>query len=209
MSMAILNKVLRIIGIGMIILVALSGLQFLSSGNNLKEMESNRFFQVLQNGDIEKIVIVNKEKVEIYIKPERLSDPVYKDVSSNKSNSVLGQPVPQFYFTIISQDVFIEELSRVMNDLPTEDRPTYTTATRRNYLGEIILWILPFLLILGIWRFIHISKNKHRRVKEWEKQDNNNSDFKQKIEKLDSLMKDGLITEQEFKAKKAEILRRI
>ena len=75
-------------------------------------MDSNRFFQVLKNGDIEKLVIVNKEKVEIYIKPERLSDAVYEDVSSSKSNSVLGQPVPQYYFTIISQDVFIGELNR-------------------------------------------------------------------------------------------------
>ena len=48
------------------------GIQLLSSSGGLKEIDSNRFFQVLQRGDIEKIVIVNKEKVEIYIKPERL-----------------------------------------------------------------------------------------------------------------------------------------
>jgi AFG3 family protein len=137
-----------------IILLAMIGIQFLSSGNNLKEMDTNRFFQVLQKGDVEKIVIVNKEKVEIYIKPERLSDPAYEDVSSNKSNTVLGQPVPQYYFTIISQDVFMEDLNRVMNDLPPENRPTYTTSTRRNYLGEIMLWVIPFLLIMGIWIYM-------------------------------------------------------
>jgi AFG3 family protein len=137
-----------------IILLAMIGIQFLSSGNNLKEMDSNRFFQVLKKGDVEKIVIVNKEKVEIYIKPERLNDPEYEDVKSNKSNTLLGQPVPQYYFTIISQDVFIGELNRVMNDLPPEDRPTYTTSTRRNYLGEIMLWVIPFLLIMGIWIYM-------------------------------------------------------
>lgn len=137
-----------------IILLVMIGIQFLSSGNNLKEMDSNRFFQVLQKGDIEKIVIVNKEKVEIYIKPERLSDPIYDDVKSNKSNTVLGQPVPQYYFTIISQDVFIGELNKVMNELPPENRPTYTTSTRRNYLGEIMLWVIPFLLIMGIWIYM-------------------------------------------------------
>jgi cell division protease FtsH len=137
-----------------IILLVMIGIQFLSSGNNLKEMDSNRFFQVLQNGDIEKIVIVNKEKVEIYIKQERLSDPVYDDVNSKKSNTMLGQPVPQYYFTIISQDVFIGELNRVMNDLPPENRPTYTTSTRRNYLGEVMLWVIPFLLIMGIWIYM-------------------------------------------------------
>jgi cell division protease FtsH len=139
--------------IGAILLVMIA-INFLGSGDNLKEMDSNRFFQVLERGDIEKIVIVNKEKVEIYIKPERLSDPIYEDISSDKSNTVFGQPLPQYYFTIISQDVFIGELNQVMNELPPENRPTYTTQTRRNYMGEIMLWVIPFLLIMGIWIFM-------------------------------------------------------
>lgn len=137
-----------------IILLAMIGIQFLSSGGGLTEIDSNRFFQILKRGDIEKIVIVNKEKVEIYIKPDRLSDPAYDDIKSQKTNTVLGQSVPQYYFSIISQDVFVGELNKVMSDLPTEDRPTQTTVTRRNYFGEILLWVLPFLLILGIWIYM-------------------------------------------------------
>ena len=126
----------------------------MGSGNSLKEIDSNRFFEILKRGDVERIVIVNKEKVEIYIKPEKLSDPRYDDVKSNRANSVLGQPVPQYYFTIISQDVFVGELNKVMNELPEDSRPTYTTSTRRNYLGEIMLWVIPFLLIMGIWIYM-------------------------------------------------------
>ncbi len=137
-----------------IILLAMIGLQFLGSGKNLKEIDSNSFFQILKQGDVEKIIIVNKEKVEIYIKPERLSDARYEDVKSNKSNSMLGQAVPQYYFTIISQDVFVGELNRVMNELPADNRPSYTTLTRRNYMGEIMLWVIPFLLIMGIWIYM-------------------------------------------------------
>jgi AFG3 family protein len=137
-----------------IILLAMIGIQFLGSGNSLKEIDSNSFFQILKQGDVEKIVIVNKEKVEIYIKPERLADARYEDVKSNKSSSVLGQAVPQYYFTIISQDVFVGELNRVMNELPSDNRPTYTTLTRRNYMGEIMLWVIPFLLIMGIWIYM-------------------------------------------------------
>ena len=139
--------------IGVILLVMI-GLQFISSGSGLKEIDSNRFFQILKNGDIEKLVIVNKEKVEVFIRAERLTDAVYEDIKSQKSNSVLGQAVPQYYFSIISQDVFVTELNNVMNTLPQEKRPSYTTLTRRNYMGEIMLWIIPFLLILGIWIYM-------------------------------------------------------
>jgi len=137
-----------------IILLAMIGIQFLGSGNSLKEIDSNRFFSILKEGDVEKIVIVNKEKVEIYIKTERLSDARYEDVRSNKSNSMLGQAVPQYYFTIISQDIFMADLNRVMNELPADNRPAYTTLTRRNYMGEIMLWVIPFLLIMAIWIYM-------------------------------------------------------
>ncbi len=139
--------------IGVILLVMI-GLQFISAGGGLKEIDSNRFFQILKNGDIEKLVIVNKEKVEVYIRAERLTDAAYEDIRTQKSNSVLGQAVPQYYFSIISQDVFVTELNNVMNTLPQEKRPSYTTVTRRNYMGEIMLWIIPFLLILGIWIYM-------------------------------------------------------
>jgi len=164
--MAVHKQGCRSFGIGIgIILLAMIGIQFLGSGNSLKEIDNNRFFQILEQGDVEKIVIVNKEKVEVYIKPERLSDARYEDVKSDKPSSMLGQPVPQYYFTIISQDVFMGVLNRVMNELPADNRPTYTTLTRRNYMGEIMLWILPFLLILGIWSVILKSKNRRSRVK--------------------------------------------
>ncbi|MDX2431748.1 MAG: ATP-dependent zinc metalloprotease FtsH [Bacteroides sp.] len=139
--------------IGVILLVMI-GLQFISAGSGLKEIDSNRFFQVLKNGDIEKLVIVNKEKVEVYIRAERLTDAAYEDIRTQKSNSVLGQAVPQYFYSIISQDVFVTQLNEVMNTIPQEKRPSYTTVTRRNYMGEIMLWIIPFLLILGIWIYM-------------------------------------------------------
>ncbi len=137
-----------------IILLVMIGLQFMNSGGGLKEIDSNRFFSTLKNGDIEKLIIVNKEKVEIYIKAERLTDAAYEDIKSQKSNTVLGQSVPQYFYSIISQDVFVAQLNEVMNSLPQENRPSYTTVTRRNYVGEIMLWIIPFLLILGIWIYM-------------------------------------------------------
>jgi AFG3 family protein len=137
-----------------IILLVMIGIQLLSSGGGLKEIDSNRFFQILKRGDIEKLVIVNKEKVEVYIRADRLNDAMYEDVKSQKSSTVLGQSVPQYFFSIISQDVFVTELNEVMNTLPQESRPSYTTVTRRNYFGEIMLWVLPFLLILGIWIYM-------------------------------------------------------
>jgi cell division protease FtsH len=137
-----------------IVLLALIGMQFLNNTGTMVETDSNSFFEMLRSGDVEKIVIVNKEKVEIYIKPERLSDAKYAEVNEKRSNSMLGQNLPQYYFTIVFPDVFGQQLNDVMDELPPEKTPQYTTVTRKNVLGEMLLWILPFLLILGIWVFM-------------------------------------------------------
>lgn len=137
-----------------IILLALIGMQFINNTGNMVEIDSNSFFEMLRSGDVEKFVIVNKEKVEIYIKPERLEDARHSEVNNKRSNSMLGQNLPQYYFTIVFPDVFGQELNQVLNELPPEKVPEYSTATRKNVLGEMLLWILPFLLILGIWIFM-------------------------------------------------------
>jgi len=137
-----------------IVLLALIGMQFLNNTGTMVETDSNSFFEMLRSGDVEKIVIVNKEKVEIYIKPERLSDAKYSEVNEKRSNTMLGQNLPQYYFTIVFPDVFGQQLNDVMDELPPEKTPQYTTVTRKNVLGEMLLWILPFLLILGIWIFM-------------------------------------------------------
>ncbi len=137
-----------------IVLLALVGMQFLNTPGNMVEIDSNSFFEMLKSGDVEKIVIVNKEKVEIYIKPEKLQDARHSRVNGNRNNTMMGQNLPQYYFTIVFPDVFGQELNQVLNELPPEKSPEYTTVTRKNVLGEMLLWILPFLLILGIWVFM-------------------------------------------------------
>jgi len=137
-----------------IILLALIGMQFLNNSGNTVETTENEFFEMLTSGDVEKYVIVNREKVEIYIKPERLDDARHSKVSEKRSNSMLGQSLPHYYFSIFSPDVFAQELNEVLDELPPEKMPEQSTVTRKNVLGEMLLWILPFLLILGIWIFM-------------------------------------------------------
>ncbi len=137
-----------------IILLVLLGVQFLSNTGNVTETDSNSFFEMLKDGEVEKIVIVNKEKVEIYIKPEKLTDAKYSDIKEKSKNTVFGQSVPQYYFSIVFPDVFGQELNAIINSLPAENKPGFTTVTRKNVLGDMLVWVFPFLLILGIWIFM-------------------------------------------------------
>ncbi len=137
-----------------LILLGLIAVQFFGNNNNLKEIDQNTFNQMLKEGDIEKIVIVNKERVEIYIKEEKLNNSKYKDVNDEKKITALNQKLPQYYFTIISQDVFMKDLNEIISELPPDKRPSYSTVTKKSYLGDILIWVLPFVLLIGFYVYM-------------------------------------------------------
>ncbi|MFC2116968.1 peptidase M41, partial [Bacteroidota bacterium] len=63
-----------------IIGLAILGTYFLRMGGGAEEITRRQFeTEMLASYDVEKIIIVNKEKVEIYIKEDRLASGKYKD----------------------------------------------------------------------------------------------------------------------------------
>lgn len=137
-----------------IIGLAIIGTYFLNMGGKAEEISWQRFEkEILASYDVEKIVIVNKERAEIYIKKDRLSSGKYKDTDS-KSFSLLGRSGPQYFFTIGSVEIFDQKLQEAMKNFPEEELVTVTYETRRNFFGEVIGWLFPIFLLVIIWLFI-------------------------------------------------------
>ncbi len=132
-----------------ILAIIFIGIQFFSSGNEPKKTDWKDLKQMLSNGDVEKLILVNKETAEIYIKKDKLEEEKYKDVAS-KSN--FGQDSPQYYYNVASPDKFIDEVQDAQKG---NDNPVYVESENRHDWGsEILSWILPFIILIAIWFFI-------------------------------------------------------
>ena len=137
-----------------IIGLAIIGTYFLNMGTNAEEITRQRFErEMLQSYDVEKVVIVNKEKVEVYIKEDRLVSGKYKN-TERKSFSPMPSTGPQFFFTIGSVEVFEQQMQAAMKNFPVEEQLPVSYETQRNLFGEMIGWMLPILLLIGVWLFI-------------------------------------------------------
>ena len=124
------------------------GLQFLNMGETAKKAGWGEVKQMLSRGDVDKIVLVNKETAEIYIKPEEIGKGDYEKV---KSNSTFGQRSPQYFYNVSSPDKFVDRVEEAQKKL---DSPIYVeNEVRHNWGGEILGWLLPFALIIGVWFF--------------------------------------------------------
>ncbi len=142
-----------------LIAVVFIGLQLLSFAPKPTEITMQEFERdMLKTGDVAKIVVVNKERANIYIKKDKLSDPRYKDLKNN-SFGRSAEEGPHFYFTIGSMEYFERWISEAQENLKGENIEI-SYKTQPNYMRDVIGWLLPIFIILAIWIFIFRRMSK-------------------------------------------------
>ncbi len=136
------------------ILIALAflSLNIFNFGSSAEEIDWYSLETKIENGEISKLVVVNKEIVEVYTRSEEQSQEPAP--GSGRGLTGFGQETPEFYFTIISQDNFIENINRLQETLPADKFPAFKTETRNNYLADILSWIIPIVILVVIWMVI-------------------------------------------------------
>ena len=114
---------------------------------------------MLAKRDIEKIIVINEKKAQVFLKQDSYESYVDKLANGFKKPSPVG---PHFYFNIGSVDNFENNLTAAQNALNFSDAERIPTEyeTEYNYLGEIIMWIFPVLIIVGLylWIFRRMSR---------------------------------------------------
>jgi cell division protease FtsH len=131
-----------------ILFVVLFGIQFIGLNDEGKQTNWRDLKVMLESDDVEKIILVNKETAEIFIKSDKLSNEAYKDI---ESKSGLNKNTPHYYYTVGSVDKFYEDVETAQINSPN---PVYVeTEMRHNWGAEIISWIFPIALLVGVWFF--------------------------------------------------------
>ncbi|MFO7755535.1 MAG: ATP-dependent zinc metalloprotease FtsH [Bacteroidales bacterium] len=136
--------------------VGLIAINFMFGGSNVEKAEQWREVeQMIQDKDVRKIVVVNKEFAEIYLTAEALESGRYPDVSGSGNISLSG-PSPSYIYNFATVELFESRLAEIQEEYNYSEsewiHPVYET--RKNYFGEVLGWILPMLIILAIWLFI-------------------------------------------------------
>ena len=134
-----------------VILVALIVVSFIDFGGGANEINWNKFEnEMLVNGYVEKVVVVNRERADVYLKPESLD----KFSDAARGSSIFSGAAPAFYFTIGDVESFENKLAEAQKDMPKEQRVSVEYKTEHDYLGSIISWIFPIILIIVLWWFV-------------------------------------------------------
>jgi cell division protease FtsH len=133
-----------------LIAVAFLSLQFFNFGGSVEEVGQLKLEQLIRNGSVSKIVVVNKEHAEVYLVPEAKTGEQLDDKGINS----LSQASPDFVYNFLSPDEFSKWRYELEKELGSENFPEFTTVTRNNYFADILSWVIPIILLVAIWLFI-------------------------------------------------------
>jgi len=137
--------------IGVFLLIV--GFQFFggNSWTQPNKTTQTQFEEFLIAGDVENIKIVNRRKIEVYLTPDAQAKEIH---NKNKGGGFLepGANDPTYEFEIGDLQNFENNFKQIIseNNLSTG----YQHDTEENVFGDILLTLLPFIVIIGIWIFI-------------------------------------------------------
>ena len=118
-----------------------------------KESNFREFEQSLELGDVERVNIVNEKTIQVFIRAESLADSErYEDVRNSDLSKEIN-PGPHYFFEMPAA-AFENRLKNYYDERSQEDEITVNYETREKFFGDIISWVLPLLLMIGVWLFI-------------------------------------------------------
>ncbi|MEE4178083.1 MAG: ATP-dependent metallopeptidase FtsH/Yme1/Tma family protein, partial [Bacteroides sp.] len=137
-----------------ILALLLIALNFFNWGGSTIEISQQRFeVEMLSSQDVEKLVVVNQDMVEVFLKPDKLDQEKYNDLEG-RGTGTMDALRPHYMFKIGSVENFEQMVREGQEDLPIEERVPVFYEQRRNWGTDILGWLLPIGLLIVFWLFI-------------------------------------------------------
>jgi cell division protease FtsH len=135
-----------------VVITLLIGVQFMSSGfSNTKKTTTSELQSFLRNGDIERIIIIsNTRQAKVFLTKEALASETHKSVSE-KAFSLNGA-TPEYVLDFGDLQNFENEIKNTKKEYQLDTSVDYETES--NVFGDLLLSLLPFVIIIGIWIYL-------------------------------------------------------
>jgi len=111
-----------------------------------------RLEQMVISQDVQKLVVINREFAQVFIKPESLGKTEYSDAAQNK----FGNSSANYTYLFGSLERFEELLADVQeqNGIPKANRLYVKHERRQDWLGPLLSWVVPIVILVALWLFI-------------------------------------------------------
>lgn len=133
------------------LLVIIFGVTYFQKAGSLIEIGPDRFKNMLLSKDVQKVTLIkNQEFVEISLKKEALQNAKYKGELEERG-FMSSEEGPHYKYVIDDANNFYLWFNDIRNQLPEEDRVSYTSTTRSSPWDFFVQWGFLILILVGFW----------------------------------------------------------
>ena len=119
----------------------------------------NTVEQMIRQGEVERIKVVNKNTAQVYLTDEAIE--AYRAGEENSRFKNIPEQGEQLNFTIGSVDILDRDVKQAITDSGLEDNPvTLEYLNESTGWSEILLNVLPWLFLVGVWFFFIRSMSR-------------------------------------------------
>lgn len=138
-----------------ILMIGIVFIYFFSDySNQPRNVNPSRFYSWVKSGDIEKVVVVNKEVVNVYIREKSLEKPEFKSVPRKSFGNSTNEG-PHYYFEIGDVGSFKSDIEKAQKDLPEPQQVEIIYNNNdRSYWDVLLGWLFPLFIAIMLYMFI-------------------------------------------------------
>ncbi|MEO7976489.1 ATP-dependent zinc metalloprotease FtsH [Flavobacterium sp.] len=133
------------------ILLVFLFISFATGGSSLSEpiqLSPPNFNNLLQKGEVEKVIIYNKSETEVFLTEAALKNPANKKVAKDMFNGL--NKGPHYIVKVGDVQNFEKTLKAAVDQKKLKD---YSFQEKNNW-SDILISLLPIIIIIGVWIFI-------------------------------------------------------
>ncbi len=135
-----------------VIIIIFLGINFFGGGGFSEPAKTNpaEFKDFLENGDVKKVEIINRNQARVYLTEEAKQKEIHKKNIDPELFPTGESPSYSFQFGDLQN--FENDINEIKKENNLDTVVTYDTSS--DVLGELFWALLPFILIIGVWIFI-------------------------------------------------------
>jgi cell division protease FtsH len=133
------------------VIIAMFIILNIAGGSTMKDptiISSSKLDELINSGNVTKIIVFNKVQAEVYLTAEAMKDPKNKKIAKD----VFGNPNkgPHFTSEIADAQNFENKLIKAAQEKKIKE---YDFQQKSDW-SEMLMGFLPFILLIGVWIFI-------------------------------------------------------
>lgn len=137
-----------------IIVALFLGMMYFGNGDNLSDQQQiniSEFERILNDGDVERVLVINKNIAQITLNEEALDNAQHKNATKTDMFGRSNISGPHYQFEVGNLELFQKKLEAAENK---GINFYYEFKTVENRWLDVLLGFLPLILIIAVWIFL-------------------------------------------------------